>query len=741
MSEDNPACTRLAEQIAGLSRSVDRLRWILDNEPDLSGGTRQRVGRQIWESEAAINELNHELELCRSDLTVVGVEMTQAIQFFDINGQGSRAAPDNSVPLVAQRATVLRVYTDCKRAAHQWPGDVLPMGVLISGQVTVDRIGVDGSVRRLGSLLPINGSISARTSLSIDRGQANHTLNFRVPATYCQGMLRFTVTVFEDAPEILGSLARAERRASFTTQVHGRFAAVPAFRVHGVLVHYTGDGMNLPAPTGLDLVATLDYTLRTYPIGRIEFEECTNLDFGLNLRTPGGGCGPGFEGPGGLMEILQDFDEKSDRTAIHVGLIPRGAQLSVGGCGNRNVAAARDGAGVTMAQEVGHALDRKHAPYAPGYDEDFPQYGNHPWGSIGEFGFDVYSSETYDPSYVHDFMSYDYPKWISPYTYMGIRGTMFSRFGEDDMRRMSFEIPAQDSRQETLFLSFRIQRSGTVEISPSFHVAAKSRPVDPSPASRITCELLDAADNVLVSHVCRLRGPHASPEGPYVDFREPIPWTDDAVAIRFLRGDDLLHTHSIEKSKPDVSLVDAVVRATAKPLSFAWKAKGSKLSHMVRFSSDDGRHWRLVAVGLGQSQCQLDLSRLPGGRRCRIQVIVSSGVRTAIAESRTFAAPIKPRTAAIVPAESREPGAVIHGGAFSPDFGLPDPQDTTWTSHIDGFLGNGYILPADGLKTEGVHEITVSAPDGAGGIAAASTTYRYPQIDKTQDAKGQLATR
>jgi hypothetical protein len=47
-----------------------------------------------------------------ADLSIVGVEKTQAIQYFSINGQGSGYAPDNSVPLVAQRTTVLRVYTD-----------------------------------------------------------------------------------------------------------------------------------------------------------------------------------------------------------------------------------------------------------------------------------------------------------------------------------------------------------------------------------------------------------------------------------------------------------------------------------------------------------------------------------------------------------------------------------------------------------------------------------------------------
>src|SRR6266540_2679635 len=45
-------------------------------------------------------------------LTVAGVELTQATQYFAFNGQGSRAGPDNSVPLVEQKTLVLRVYVD-----------------------------------------------------------------------------------------------------------------------------------------------------------------------------------------------------------------------------------------------------------------------------------------------------------------------------------------------------------------------------------------------------------------------------------------------------------------------------------------------------------------------------------------------------------------------------------------------------------------------------------------------------
>jgi hypothetical protein len=676
-----------------------------------------------------------------ADLSIVGVEKTQGIQYFSINGQGSGYAPDNSVPLVAQRTTVLRVYIDRTQPPppdppRPWP---LPIPVRISGRVVVDRIQSNGSLQRLAILDPINGSIASRTAASIDRGNPDHTLNFRVPANQCQGQLRFTVIAFDDIPVVTDVVAQAGDvlaagavRASDSTVVHGRFEPAPTFRVHGVLVHYTGDGMDLPAPTGLDLAATLEYVLRTYPIGRIEFDDCTEIELDKSLRTPGGGCGPGFEGPGGLMEILADFDDSSSHTSIHVGLIPSGAIMSVGGCGNRNIAAAKVGAGTTLAQEMGHALDRKHAPEAPGYDPNFPHYGDYPWGSIGEYGFDVVTSEVYDPNYSDDFMSYGSNRWVSPYTFMGIRATMTDRFRDSlAASGRSFQA-AEDGPRETLFLAFRVKRDGMVEMRPSFHLPSRRRPPDRAPVADVACELVDANGAVLYYQRCRLRGSHVDPDGPHVDFREALPWYDEVAEIRFLRNREVLYVHPVEKPAPTVELPAAELQYSEKPATLSWAGRhpDRDLTYMVRYSCDDGQTWRVVAANLRQAECRLRQDLLPGGKACLVQVVASSGIRTSVTQSNPFTAPRTPRRATILSAAVTEAGRVVlRGGAFSPDFGLGSPDDVTWTSNVDGLLGHGVVLVADRLVTEGLHAVTLTAPDGMGGLATATTPVTITQPD------------
>jgi hypothetical protein len=108
-------CTALEIQVAELERDLLRLEE-LANEPDLGVSQRQRLFRLIHDTQLTLTSARRELVDCRADLTVVGVERTQGIQYFLINGQGSGYAANNSVPLIAQRTLILRVYVNSKRA-------------------------------------------------------------------------------------------------------------------------------------------------------------------------------------------------------------------------------------------------------------------------------------------------------------------------------------------------------------------------------------------------------------------------------------------------------------------------------------------------------------------------------------------------------------------------------------------------------------------------------------------------
>jgi hypothetical protein len=126
---------------------------------------------------------------------------------------------------------------------------------------------VSGKVSYAGhpDLTPINGPLVLPPRSAIDRGNPNHTLNFLVPAAHCVGTVSFQVSIFDPAHPADAANAFLRNTISLS------FDTVPQVRVHGVLIHYTGKGLNIAAPTGLDLSNTLVWVGKTYPISGFHY--------------------------------------------------------------------------------------------------------------------------------------------------------------------------------------------------------------------------------------------------------------------------------------------------------------------------------------------------------------------------------------------------------------------------------------------------------------------------------------
>ena len=126
-----------------------------------------------------------------------------------------------------------------------------------------------------------------------------------------------------------------------------------------MLIHYTGRGLDILAPGGLDLIDTLVWVGRVYPIPGFTYTACDVIDFSGDLTAGGGGCGVGWNQ---LFTILQNMRQASNTKDVYVGLLPPGVPTSdVIGCGG-GVAIAYVGEGTVLAQEIGHAFGRAHSP-------------------------------------------------------------------------------------------------------------------------------------------------------------------------------------------------------------------------------------------------------------------------------------------------------------------------------------------------------------------------------------------
>ncbi|SDY88869.1 hypothetical protein [Nitrosomonas sp. Nm58] len=111
------------------------------------------------------------------ELKIIGAEITQAIQTFrDPN------VPSNSIPLVALKDTIVRVYVAVENLG----------GFKLEGFFP-DEVKISGSVEIMGQLLPPLGEARALPSARIERWQTDNTLNFLIPAALATGSKRIRI--------------------------------------------------------------------------------------------------------------------------------------------------------------------------------------------------------------------------------------------------------------------------------------------------------------------------------------------------------------------------------------------------------------------------------------------------------------------------------------------------------------------------------------------------------------------
>jgi hypothetical protein len=538
----------------------------------------------------------------------------------------------------------------------------------------------------------------------------------------------FKVSVFDPAhPEDAA-------RPALSSTLALTFDDVPRVRIHGVLIHYTGGGMNIPAPTRGDLVNTMVWVGRTYPISGFNYTAFQEIAWNGDLTVGGGGgCGTGWNQ---LFNQIWSMRQASGTTDVFVGLLPPGVPTSgVIGCGGGGVAIAYKGGGSVLAQEIGHAFGRAHAPCGNpgGPDPRYPRYGAYPSGSIGEFGFDGASSQVFNPASTYDYMSYCGPVWTSPYSYIGLKGGITSAPAAAHPERGGGREP----EGEYLYLRFRIDRAGKVDLLPSFHLPGPRPGLEHGPQTDVGCDLLGPDSELLHSHRCGLTNPHMDPDDPVIELHEVVAWSPEVRSIVIRRGNETCHTVEVEEKAPEVAVKAPKIEGILGRLEWTAKlpprVKGTApLTYIVRYSHDGGETWRPLAADLTEPKLVVNLDLLPGGGECVFQVVASAGIRTALATTEPVEVAVKPSTAHIVSPEdgaafSRGDAVELIGAGFSPNFETVEYDEVSWTSSRDGRLGTGYQVVTNSLSA-GRHRITLRVPDCLSGesIASKVITIRQP---------------
>jgi hypothetical protein len=536
----------------------------------------------------------------RGDLSVNGMELNQAVQFFLSASflDPGNVRPDNSIFLIARKNTGVRVYVDWDSSAG------LPPIANLTGQLTVETSG--GTV----VLSPINPgqTITPKPATQINQALANDTLNFLLPAAQSVGTVTVSCQVWDQA-------APDSKSASFTRTLV--FVPVAPLNIFLVGVNLT----NIPAaaPTQAQVSAALAaFLVKTYPRGDIVQTGFTTINFGETVTGPSSsGCTSGFND---LLENLEDLGGDSGNMVF--GALPTppgGIPAGVIGC-NESLG---DGVGTAfiafpsaMAHELGHALGRDHTDT----DSNYPRYDSFPTSSIGVFGFDPTTNTVFNPASAQDFMNSSVPgtPWVSPYTYQALLGGPLGAPGPGGPQLNPH------GKVMTLFLGLSIDRKRKVTRRPSFHYRAPLQWRGGCKTDFLV-EFLDADRRLLDCAPLHCRCTDSGCRCWPKVVRDALPLPPGARWLLVWEDDDQLYEEEI----PDPPGVEIIGTALQKEgLLLKWDSDAKNPWYLVHWFDRKHEVFRGVAPRLQDTSLLIPRALFADGPQLEVCVLATSGIAT-----------------------------------------------------------------------------------------------------------------
>jgi hypothetical protein len=625
----------------------------------------------------------------RTDLVVTDMEYNQAVQFFRTNTylDPSHVHPDNSIWLVARKATGIRVYVDWDASAGLAPITAL------TGELIVET-----GTQTL-TLQPINnppfGTIVPRRDAEINMAVADHTLNFLIPAFACVGTITARCRVWDAA-------LPGEKSGAFVRTLI--FAAVRPLSIYLVGINYNAVTPNLPAPSQSAISNSLLQLIKTYPMGDIIQTGYTTLDFGeVVTGNVANGCGNGFSD---LLDRLNDL--RGSSPDIHVGSLPANIVNtpgnSIGGCAPQggSVVAVFVDLPADVPHEIGHALGRQHAPCTAGRcnpppaspDSNYPQYNSFPSDSIGVFGFDGATNTVFNPASTFDFMAYSFPQWVSEYTYNGLRGSSFGTVGGPSPGSGGLHLKT-GVNFNVLFIGLQIDRARHVNRIPSFHYEAPLLGRRTACGEAFTAEFLDGDRNTLACSplhcTCTKTGCNCWPKR----IRDEIWMPEGSRWFLVWEGDHKIYEEEIQPA-PKVTIKSAAEKEEGVILHWSVANNEKPLWYLVHWHDEEANVHRGVSPRQTQTSILIPKRLFARKRELEVRVLATTGIATGHAETTVklsgYQPPLSVLTLLGVQSPLREPAtipSVVHGVVMDSSGRQSPADDMIWYGPNGSELGRG----------------------------------------------------
>lgn len=525
--------------------------------------------------------------MVNGDLLIDTLEPTQAIQ-----------NPSNRVPMIAGKATVLRIYAHTTGAAAL---KGLPMTV----RATRNGVALAGS--------PLTVS-TAVAPVGWTRGDLASSTNLNLPAAWLTtGKVDLTITL--DPADQYAETNETNNSLSMTLN----FIAVPTLEVKVVPIQYYDppSGIAFPAPKTDFVAAGL---LRMYPVGLVNVVVRKAVSYGRGGQDLGDSRA--WDQLLNLMTDLKRTDAAPDYQ-VYYGLLAskddKGTSWFNGGVAgmswiSNRVSTGMDDAEVPgwhftgeniAAHEIGHTLGRPHSPCGlpAGTDRNYP----YKTGSIGQYGLNVLKMQVYSPDVYSDIMGYCQTQWVSDYTYI--------QWYYDQAK---YGGPQNDARPEAGLLSpgllvrASVNPDGSLDMRPFYQFAGRLSAPTESPAYRL--DYLDEQGGVIASFP--LAELHAEAEGyetRAINALAPLPDRPYA-AVRISRLEAGSETALAEKPFSAQTLARPAAPAIFEEGSQATLRWGDEQTPaLVRYSTDGGQSWTTLTLDALGGQFSLAQSELPAG--------------------------------------------------------------------------------------------------------------------------------
>jgi hypothetical protein len=673
-----------------------------------------------------------------STVSLTGIEVTQAIQFFrsdEIIPNQDEWQPDNSVPLIANKPTLVRVYANSNQIRSFNNGCTFGLDIKLRGFK-------DGRELANSAISAINSNVlfaSSDNSVNFQKGNLASSADFLLPTNWITPSVAYYHPIDQSLIQLklvaeLGIRPYEPWQRDNIDLIDDTLTATgisfnSAISLKCILVRIAYEGPNhvsTDPPTHEECVKVLNDIVHAYPTADVEILLPAEIPphalsgvqiLQADLTDAGeGGCGIGW---GRLLDLLSNIKHAHEEPAdaIWVALLHPSIPTSVaGGCGAGGLAAFPVDQPKVGMQEIGHAFGRSHSFEDDNYPEyGYPNFSDNPVAgddSIGDFGVDVggfNSSPTwnnlriYVPTNTADFMSYlGKPKWVSPYTYTALmRNFLFDPLGDFLLR----DSIAVNDRSEQIVISGSINlRTNEVDLRPLYHQRRFKKNASGTPTDYFIV-LLDKFEKILVkTAVIKLYESGTN----FLRILQAVPFHKGVKHIEIRQNQETLTRISRRDKLVTISHLTLSEKGNTRRLK--WKIEGQENGYWcgVELTCDNGRSWTRLSEIQAITSFSCDVTHFGGGEKCRLRVFVTDGFNTTYQETNTFSLPIK--SPHIIPINFNSETEFIAGYSYELQvqpiyiLGVPHQTELLWFLD-DKEIGKGKRVSVQ--FEEGKHEIRI----------------------------------